>query len=88
MKEKEVEKILKALANRRRLAILKLLKESKGMDVGTIAEKINLSFKSTSRHLAVMTSADILEKEQKGLNMYYRISSEIPALAVRITTFL
>ncbi len=51
--ERELEKQLKALANRRRLAILKYLKSKREASVGDIAEEINLSFKSTSKHLAV-----------------------------------
>jgi len=45
------EKVLKALANRRRLAILVFLKKNREGSVSRIAGAINLSFKSTSRHL-------------------------------------
>ncbi|MFH0712520.1 MAG: metalloregulator ArsR/SmtB family transcription factor [Candidatus Jorgensenbacteria bacterium] len=70
---KSAEKTLKAFANRRRLAIVKYLKKGEAT-VGEIAEEINLSFKSTSRHLAVLMAADILEREQRGLQAYYRLS--------------
>ena len=70
---KELEKTLKALANGRRLAILKFLKNTKEATVGEIAENINLSFKATSRHLNVLANADILEKEQRSLQMFYRL---------------
>lgn len=71
---KEVEKILKALANKRRLTIIKYLKEEKEATVGNVAEEIKLSFKATSKHLGVLFSADIVEKDQRGLEMWYRIS--------------
>ena len=67
---KELQKILKALANRRRLAILKFLKSNRTVNVSQIAEEINLSFKSTSRHLAILLARDILEKEQIGLEVH------------------
>ena len=50
-KIKEAEKILKALANARRLAIVKYLRKEKEATVGDIAEAIKLSFKATSKHL-------------------------------------
>lgn len=71
---KELEKIYKALANRRRLEIIKYLKKQKEASVWQLSEHLKLSFKSTSRHLAVLRSVDILEKEQRSLEAYYRIS--------------
>ena len=49
-----MEKILKAAANRRRLKILSYLKNHRKSSVGELAEEIKLSFKSTSRHLAIL----------------------------------
>lgn len=77
MSEKELEKTLKALANKRRLQILRYLKNVKEAPVGDIAEEIRLSFKSTSRHLSVLASADIVEKEQRSLQVFYRLSSAL-----------
>jgi ArsR family transcriptional regulator, arsenate/arsenite/antimonite-responsive transcriptional repressor len=73
---KNLEKILKAFANRRRLQILRLLKEKNEASVGAIAEKIELSFKATSKHLAVLFSAGIVEREQRGLQMFYSIAKD------------
>ena len=77
MKEKELEKIFKALANRRRLSIISLLKNEKDLSVGNIAEKIKLSFKSTSKHLSILASVDIIEKEQKSSQVFYKISPNL-----------
>ena len=59
---KNLERLLKALANRRRLEILKVLKKEREgeLSVGEIAERIGLSFKATSRHLSILIGADIL----------------------------
>ncbi|KKQ64845.1 MAG: Transcriptional regulator, ArsR family [Candidatus Nomurabacteria bacterium GW2011_GWC2_41_8] len=73
MTEKELEKILKALANKRRIAILKFLKKSGPASVGEIAGAIKLSFKATSKHLMILANADILEKEQVSLTMLYSL---------------
>ncbi len=77
---KDLEKIMKAFANRRRLAILKYLKKSGEASVSEIAGEINLSFKATSKHLGILAATDILEKEQRSLMMFYKISpSQKPA---------
>ena len=71
---KDLERVLKALANRRRLAIIKYLKRTGGAPVTNIAEAIDLSFRSTSKHLGVLSAVDILEKEQISLQIFYRLS--------------
>lgn len=70
---KELERILKALANRRRLIILKILEKQSNVPVGDIADRISLSFRSTSRHLAVLRSAEIVEFKQVNLAMLYSL---------------
>ena len=75
------ENILKAFANRRRLAILKLLKTEKELVVDAIAKKIRLSFKSTSHHLRLLTALDILERDQRSINVFYRLSKDMPTFA-------
>ena len=88
MKEKELEKIFKALGNRRRLAIITFIKKKKRANVGEIAESIKLSFKSTSRHLAVLSSAEILEKEQSSLYNFYSFSSDQGEIVKKILTLI
>lgn len=87
----DLEKPLKALANRRRLAILRFLKRSKGEmgeSVADIAAAIRLSFKATSRHLAILSAADIVEREQRRLYVFYRIGETAPAVARAVIKFL
>ena len=80
MKEKELERILKALANKRRLAILSFLRKKKEANVGEIAVTIHLSIKSTSRHLAVLSGVDILDREQRSSEVFYKVNALIPDL--------
>ena len=81
---KEYEKILKALANRRRLQTIKYLKAEKQATVTDIAEHLKLSFKSTSKHLAVLFSAGIVDKEQISLSMFYSIVESLPKPAKQV----
>ncbi|MDP3954505.1 MAG: metalloregulator ArsR/SmtB family transcription factor [bacterium] len=74
---KRLERSLKAVANKRRLAILQYLKRHDEVTVGDIASAIKLSFKSTSRHLSLLLLADILEKEQRGIEVFYRLTKDL-----------
>ncbi len=85
---KDIERSLKATANKRRLAILKYLKLKREASVGDIADEINLSLKSTSRHLGVLTAVDILEKEQRSLQVFYRLSSAQKPIIRHLLTIL
>jgi len=76
-----LEKQLKAVANRRRLAVLAFLNKKKGRKcVGEIAAHIQLSLRSTSRHLSILYARNLLKKEQEGLSVYYTISEKLPAI--------
>lgn len=79
---------MKALANRRRLAILRFLKIKKEASVGDIAEEIKLSFKATSKHLGVLSAASIVDREQRSLQMFYCLSSDLSLPARSIISFL
>jgi len=70
---KEYEKIFKALANSRRLQIIKYLKFKKKATVTDISEHIRLSFKSTSRHLSILYSSGVVDREQKNLSVFYSL---------------
>lgn len=73
---KVLERRLKALANRRRLEIVRSLKSARKLSVGAIAFKLRLSFAATSRHLILLESADVLKKEQIGLTVYYSLERD------------
>jgi DNA-binding transcriptional ArsR family regulator len=82
--EIEVSAILKALANKRRLTILSFLKEKREASVSEIARHIRLSVRSTSRHLGRMDTVEILEKNQRGLFVFYKISFRMHICAKHI----
>ena len=85
---KHHEKILKALANRRRLEIIKYLKDKKEASVGDIARHIKLSFKSTSRHLAILSGADILQKEQRSVLVFYSLEPKLTSMAKLVISLI
>lgn len=75
---KNLSRKFRALGNERRLKIVKELLRHKKLTVGEISDGINLSFRSTSRHLKVLEAAGLISWEQVNRNIYYFISFEIP----------
>ena len=84
--EKE-EKILKALANKKRLEILKLLTKNSGLGVIEIAKEINLHFKSTSKHLQKLSEAGLVKSIREGVWVRYGPSKKVDQLLKNISRF-
>lgn len=78
---KELERQLKALANARRLSILRNLKQKELLSVSALAGLLHLSIRSTSRHLGVLRAAGIVKFEQKDLLVFYFLSADLPSTA-------
>ena len=76
---KYLEKIFKGLANRRRLAIIRLLNKEKELPVSDISRRIGLSFTSTSKHLGILRQLDILDRRQEELAVFYRLGDNLPS---------
>ncbi len=56
-----------------------MLKKRRRASVSDIADALRLSIKATSKHLGILAAADILEREQESLSVYYSLSPEMPA---------
>ena len=82
------ERTLKALANKRRIAIVRYVKKQKEASVGDIADAIRLSFKATSKHLNILLAAGILDREQKSLQNFYRLDSDATGFIRSLISFL
>lgn len=59
-------KIIKALANQKRLEILELLKNRPGLSLTEISLKIKLHYKSTSKHLSQLNLAELIVIDKNG----------------------
>jgi len=85
MNENEIEKTLKGLANHRRLFIIKILKK-KPLSVSDIAKEIKLSLRATSRHLNTLYTCGLLDRDQKGLTVFYKCRLEkLKEISVSLT---
>lgn len=76
-----LEKVLKALANRRRLALVAMLYKQKKVCVTDAAQILGLSVKATSKHLNILRQAGIAERTQVSLLAYYSLALSLSPLA-------
>lgn len=72
---KDLERVMKALADKNRLRIVKMLQQRE-MCVCEIREVLGLSQPSVSKHLKILKDAGIIEDSKKGLWTNYFLSSQ------------
>ena len=73
--------MLKALADPARLRLLSLVASHEGREacVCDLNDAFDLSQPTISHHLKVLHAAGLLEREKRGVWVYYRVSSEVLA---------
>lgn len=76
-------KLLKALANERRLMILCQLADGE-LSVGALLPRVGLSQSALSQHLAVLRDEGVVATRREGQTIWYRISD--PAAMQVVTT--
>ena len=76
MNNKELVKIFKAVGNERRLLILKHIFSKKELTVGQISQLIDLSFKSVSRHMSVLSNVNLVDARKVNLSKFYFIDTK------------
>ena len=70
--------IFSALSNINRLKIVDMLIDGRKINVGGISERLNISIKATSNHLARLRNLNILDAEGKDGQVFYSISYRLP----------
>ncbi|MBE6443179.1 MAG: winged helix-turn-helix transcriptional regulator [Alphaproteobacteria bacterium] len=68
-------KVLKAVANEKRLKILYNIKD-KELSVGEIEKLVNLSQSALSQHLAILRADDIVKTRRKAQTIFYQLKDE------------
>ncbi len=71
---KKLTNLFKVLGNERRLKIIKILRAEREMTVGEISNRINLSFKSTSKHLQRLDALGLISHRQVSNKVLYYLS--------------
>ena len=72
---REVDSIIKGVANHRRLQILELLLEEPGLSVLDIAEELNADFRTISQLTRRLARAGLVTKEYEGRVVHHVVTS-------------
>lgn len=70
--------VFRALSNINRLKIIKMLSSGQKMTVGQISENLQISFKATSNHLAMLKNLDVLEARGAEGHVFYSLNPKKP----------
>ena len=70
--------VFRTLANINRLKIIKMLANGQKMSVTDIAEDLNISFKATSNHLALLRNLDVIEAQGTSGHVFYSFNPHLP----------
>ncbi len=74
---KNIEKIVKALADKNRIRIIYLIKAKQVLCVCEITNIIGLSQSTISSHLKLLENAGLIESHRDGLWINYNINSQL-----------
>jgi ArsR family transcriptional regulator len=69
-----LDSVFKALSDKSRRQILKLLRE-KDLSAGEIAKSFNISKPSLSHHLNILKQANLVQTERQGQNIIYSLNT-------------
>ena len=78
-----IEKLFRALANGRRLQIVRLLAK-RPYSVAELSQKLKLSYKATHQHVYRLFMVELLDKERDGLLVQYSIENNLSNVAERL----
>ncbi len=80
--QKNIAKIMKALAHPARIYIIEEISKNK-ICVCSLAKKLNLSFAGISRHFSILKNVGIVREEKERNNIYYRLVSNYVLLLLK-----
>ncbi len=72
---RQLERIVKGVANHRRIQIIELLKESPELSVIEISAKLNINLKTASEHIRRLALAGLVMKRSDGASVRHRLTS-------------
>ena len=70
----DLERIVKGVANHRRIEILKILVKKPEMSVAEVADKLKLNFKTTSEHIRKMAISGLLMKRSDSKSIRHKLT--------------
>ena len=71
---RELERLVRGFANRRRNQILELLKSSPELSVDEVAEELSINFKTASDHIRRLAIAGLVLKRNEGNAVRHKLT--------------
>lgn len=84
---KQIERHLKGIANHRRIEILFLIADNRGITVEDISRKLDCNMKTISDHIIRLDRAGLVRKYYKGRNVIHDLSPYGKTFHKFLTTF-
>ena len=75
LKPRQLERIVKGIANHRRIQILELLFESPELSVIEISDKLRINFKTASEPIRRLAIAGLVLKRNQGTAVRHKLSA-------------
>ena len=72
---KRLEKIMKGVANHRRIQILELLEKQPELSLQEIPEILNINFNTASKHLRRLAIAGLVMKRSDGVSVRHKLTN-------------
>lgn len=72
---RRLERIIKGVANHRRVQILELLEESPELSLQEISETLNINFKTASEHLRRLAISGLIMKRSDGTSVRHKLTN-------------
>jgi len=72
---RELDRIIKGIANHRRLQVLKLLDKEPKLSVREISEELKSEFKNISAHISKMAIAGLVMKRNEGSIIRHKLTN-------------
>lgn len=70
-----IEKVMKGMANKRRLQILVLLDEEGGLTLSDISERLNMGYLNVSDHARKMIASGLISRKNEGVTIHLSITT-------------
>lgn len=80
----QMERVLKALANKRRLKMIRALVKRRVLHVSALADEVEVPLKTVSRNLRLMELAGLVTSEPRAGRVYYSVSAALWRFAGRL----
>ena len=84
---KQLERYFKGVANHRRIEIILLIDQKRGMAVEDISQILNVNFKTVSEHIKRLSQAGLVNKKYQGRRVLHDLSPYGEIFCNFITTF-